>query len=125
MDMLVGKQWRSISTSYLVAFDHLHFTYFTETKMIGPFFYKTSGGYITEIRNWDYKLSDRLDFNFSYKEQAKKRKNGRFLNYCGYYDYSKGKTSYNNEIIYLSNKMLILRYYAYENVIGTAVSVSE
>ena len=125
MDMLVGKQWRSISTSYLGAFDHLHFTYFTETKMIGPFFYKTSGGYITEIRNWDYKLSDRLDFNFSYKEQAKKRKNGRFLNYCGYYDYSKGKTSYNNEIIYLSNKMLILRYYAYENVIGTAVSVSE
>ena len=128
MDMLVGKQWRAVSHSLLGLQKRIRLRYYTETKVIVPFFYKTDGGYITEIRNWDYKLSDRLDFNFSYKDQAKKQKNGRFFNYCGFYDMSVGgrKMSYNNEFLYLSDKMMILRWYdLYGRVTSTEVFVCE
>ena len=113
MDMLVGKQWRCIVAGQKIISGSVNADYYTETKLIAPFFYKTDGGWITEIRNWDYKLSDKLDFDFSYKEQAKKRKNGRFFNYCGYYDMRVGgaKRSYNFEILYLSEKVMVNRSY--------------
>lgn len=126
MDMLVGKQWRSIYGSIRGYKKGIRIKYYTETKLIAPYFYKTEGGWITEIRNWDYKLSDRLDTNFSYKEQAKKRMNGRFLNYCGYYGYGQGKMSFNIEFLYLSGKMMVIQWLnLLGNVTYTEVFVSE
>ena len=116
MDMLVGKQWRCLSLNYKKRND-IHSKYFTETKMVGPIFYKVDGGWITEIRSWDYKLSDCIDRDFNYKDQAKKRKNGKYINYCGYYVVGRGKMSYNWEILYLTEKYLILDAHADHDMI--------
>lgn len=108
MDMLVGKQWRLIRKKSKDR--SLQCYYFTESKIGGPFWRKTKGGYITEIRSWDYKLSNKPDYNFSYSDQAKRRRNGNHINYCGYYDMKYGgeKMSYNFKILYLSEKLMIL-----------------
>ena len=124
MDMLVGKQWRRISYSYTGPVDRIGSFYFTETKKMTPTFNRTKRGYLTEIKTWDYKLSDKMDHNFSYKEQAKKRMNGRFINSCGYI-FGYGKMSYNDEIVYLSDKMLVCVMYRGFQIFGTAVHVCE
>ena len=61
----------------------------------------------------------------AYKEQAKKRKNGRFLNYGGYYAVGRGKMSYNCEILYLSDKMLVLQFYQDDYKLGIEISISQ
>ena len=114
MDMLVGKQWRCISYSYWAntssremykKIDYFHSTYFTETKMVKPFFQETDGGYICKVVSWDYKLSDSLDWDFNYKEQAKKKQNGKYLTLCDYFNGSKRTSS--SEIVYLSDKRFV------------------
>ncbi len=107
MDMLVGKQWRCIVVGQQIRSGAASANYYTETKLIGPFFWKTDGGYITEIRNWDYKLSDKLDYDFDYEEQARRPKRGRYRNHCGYYNGF--KQTWNREILYLSDKMLVTK----------------
>ena len=128
MDMLVGKQWRCIVSGQKIRSGAASANYYTETKSIAPFFYKTDGGYITEIRSWDYKLSDKLDYDFNYEEQARRSQNGKYENYCGYY--IGFKQTWNNEILHLSEKMLVIRnaYSPYTNPLyvgGISIFVSE
>ena len=107
MDMLVGKQWRCIVAGQKLRYGSAFAEYYTETKVCGSFFWEIDGGYITEIRSWDYKLSDKLDFDFDYEEQAGIPQNGRYRNHCGYYNGY--KETWNSEILYLSDKMIVTK----------------
>lgn len=109
MDMLVGKQWLTVRNGRKAI---ANIRYFTETQKISPFIYKVDGGYISKIYTYDYYLADFPDYNFSYDQQAKKRKNGKYLNYRSPTIFSE-KKSFQDKILYLSDRLFIYEYDIY------------
>lgn len=109
MDMLVGKQWLKVRNGRKAI---ANIRYFTETQMISPFIYKVDGGYISKIYTYDYYLADFPDYNFSYDQQAKKRKNGKYFNYRSPTIFSE-KKSFQDKILYLSDRLFIYEFYKY------------
>ena len=110
MDMLVGKQWRLVICGNKVIYKEVEAMYFTETKMTYLCYNRNrkKGKFMIIERIFDYKFSNRLDYDFSYKEFAQRQENGLFLNSKIY------SNNCNEEILYLSDNILIVRIYHVE-----------
>ena len=110
MDKLVGKQWRCVICGNEVRYGHVSTKYYTETKFVPLFFRRNrkKGKFTITNMSYDYKFSNRLDYDFSYKEFAQRQENGLFLN-TKIFIYN-----CNKEILYLSDNILIERIYNVE-----------
>ena len=108
--MLVGKQWRLVICGNKVIYKEVEAMYFTETKMTYLCYNRNrkKGKFMIIERIFDYKFSNRLDYDFSYKEFAQRQENGLFLNSKIY------SNNCNEEILYLSDNILIVRIYHVE-----------